>query len=54
MIERHNLNVTVRTLRKALEDRGIRKYRAAHKKWLQIKDCERRLEFAKRMLKWPA
>lgn len=34
MIERHKLNITIKTLKKALEDRVIRKYRAAHKKWL--------------------
>jgi Transposase len=54
MIERHNLNITIKTLKNALKDRGIRKYRAAHKKWLQKKDYKRRIEFAKRMLKWPA
>ena len=53
-IKRYDVHVCVKTLKKALHDRGIHKYLAAHKRWLQKKDCERRLIFAKAMLKWPA
>jgi transposase len=52
-IKRNNLNVCVNTLRNALRERGIRKYRAAHKRWLQKSDCKRRLAFAKEMIHWP-
>ena len=53
-IKRSNLNVCVNTLRKALQDCGLRMYRAAHKRWLQMTDCQRRLAFAKEYIKWPA
>jgi hypothetical protein len=43
----------VTKLRNALYERGLRKYRAAHKRWLQYGDCRRRLAFAKEMILWP-
>jgi hypothetical protein len=53
-IKRNGLNVCVNTLKKALYERSLRKYRAAHKRWLQECDCKRRVAFAKEMIKWPA
>ena len=53
-IKRNNLKVSVKTLRRALHERGLRKYRAAHKRWLKQRDCRIRLAFARQMLKWPA
>lgn len=53
-IKRYNLNVCVNTLRTALQQQGLRKYRAAQKKWLKISDCQRRIAFAKEYLGWPA
>lgn len=43
-IKRNNLNVYVDTLKKALHERGLRKYRAVH---------QHRLVFAKKYIKWP-
>jgi transposase len=53
-IKRNGLDVCVNTLKKALHERGLRKYRAAHKRWLRECDCKRRVAFAKEMIKWPA
>ena len=53
-IKRNNLNVSVKTLKRTLHEYGLRKYRAAHKKWLKTQDCQRRVKFAKEMLSWPA
>lgn len=39
-IKRYNLNVCVNTLRTALQQQDLRKYRAAQKKWLKISDCQ--------------
>jgi transposase len=52
-IKRNDLHVCVSTLRNALHECGLRKYRAAHKRWLQDGDCRRRLAFAKEMILWP-
>jgi transposase len=52
-IKKKNLNVCVITLRNALHERGLRKYRAAYKRWLQDSDCRRRLAFVKEMILWP-
>jgi hypothetical protein len=53
-IRRHNLNICVNTLRTALYEQGLSKYRAAHKKWLKTSNCQRRIAFAKATIKWPA
>jgi hypothetical protein len=46
-IKRNKLNICVITLQNALHQRGLRKYCAAHKKWLKQSDCNRQLAFTK-------
>jgi hypothetical protein len=38
-------------LKKVLHERSLRKYRAAHKRWLQECDYKRQVAFAKEMIK---
>jgi Transposase len=53
-IKQNDLHVSVKTLKCALHVHGLRKYRAAHKRWLQTVDRQRRVEFAKQAIHWPA